>query len=308
MDFNWTGGYTKLGPNLYPHQWSWDSALITIGYARYDQDRAAKELNHLLESQWQAGPLPHEVHDPRPSGQDSGGLGFWNAEENPNAPDDRQTSGEVQPPVHAVAALCVYEHADDEARARAFLEEAFPRLKSCHEYLHRERDPEGEGLVYIRHPWESGMGNSPMWDSILQRMQLEPDQVADYRRGDLQFVPAGDRPSNAEYDRYAWLVRLFADRAYDEARIREECPFLVQDALFNALLCRSNRDLARIARVLDEDPAPFEERAEQTSRAMNRKLWDEEHSTYLDFDLVDDRPLRVFTAAGFLPLFAGGSG
>ena len=32
LDFNWAGDYTKPGPRLYPHQWSWDSALITIGY------------------------------------------------------------------------------------------------------------------------------------------------------------------------------------------------------------------------------------------------------------------------------------
>jgi mannosylglycerate hydrolase len=77
LGFNWTGGYTKPGPRLYPHQWSWDSALIAIGYARYDQDRAARELNHLFESQWTNGLLPHEVHDPRLSGKDPGGLGFF---------------------------------------------------------------------------------------------------------------------------------------------------------------------------------------------------------------------------------------
>jgi len=37
LDFNWTGYYTMPGPRLYPHQWSWDSALIAIGYAHYDQ-------------------------------------------------------------------------------------------------------------------------------------------------------------------------------------------------------------------------------------------------------------------------------
>jgi hypothetical protein len=35
LDLNWTGEYTKPGPRLYPHQWSWDSALIAIGYSHY---------------------------------------------------------------------------------------------------------------------------------------------------------------------------------------------------------------------------------------------------------------------------------
>jgi len=58
VDFNWTGHYTQPGPRLYPHQWSWDSAFIAIGYARYNQNRAVKELNHLFSSQWENGLLP----------------------------------------------------------------------------------------------------------------------------------------------------------------------------------------------------------------------------------------------------------
>jgi hypothetical protein len=58
LDFNWTGEYTMPGPRLYPHQWSWDSAFIAIGYCRYDQDRATKELRHLFDAQWKNGLLP----------------------------------------------------------------------------------------------------------------------------------------------------------------------------------------------------------------------------------------------------------
>src|SRR3712207_9597256 len=75
-----------------------------------------------------------------------------------------------QPPVHATAALYVYRHAEDEAGAKGFLEYAFPRLKARHDYLYRERHPRGEGLVYIRHPWESRMENSPVLDQIMQRL------------------------------------------------------------------------------------------------------------------------------------------
>lgn len=38
---------------------------------------------------------------------------------------------------------------------------------------------------------------------------------------------------------------------------------------------------------------------------MNEKLWDEEHGTYLDFDLAADRPIHVYVAPSFVPLFAG---
>ncbi|HEX2728875.1 MAG TPA: glycoside hydrolase, partial [Rubrobacteraceae bacterium] len=259
LEFNWTGEYTMPGPRLYPHQWSWDSALIAMGYARYETDRAIQELTHLFDSQWENGLLPQIVFNPR-FGRYFPGVDFWHADESPNAPRARKTSGIVQPPVHATSALQVYRLMEDADRAREFLEYAYPRLVAWHDYLHRERDPRGEGLVYIRHPWESGMDNSPMWDAIMQRLQLREDEIPHYQRADTHLVSAADRPVSAEYDRFAYLVRLFAGRGYDEARIRDDCPFLVQDVLFNSLLSRADRDLAEIARVLDEDPSPFRER------------------------------------------------
>jgi hypothetical protein len=308
LNFNWTGRYTQPGPRLYPHQWSWDSAFIAIGYAHYDQGRAMKELNHLFDSQWKNGLLPQIVFNPDFS-EYFPGIGFWHADRSPDSPRDRKTSGVVQPPVHATAVLHIYRHAGNEAnaetKAREFLEAAFPRLAAWHEYLYRERDPEGKGLAYIRHPWESGMDNSPMWDEIMLRMWLRPDEIPSYHRVDTHLVAAQDRPASAAYDRFAWLVQLSAERDYDEARIRAVSPFLVQDVLFNTNLCQAGRDLAEIACVLGEDSSPFEARAEQTARAMNEKLWDEERGVYLDFDLVANELIPVHAAAGFAPLYAG---
>jgi mannosylglycerate hydrolase len=316
LDFNWTGRYTKPGPgqytksgpdqytrpspSLYPHQWSWDSAFIAIGYAHYAQDRAMQELRHLFESQWENGLLPQIVYDPHFS-MYFPGIDFWCVGGNSHYPCDRKTSGVVQPPVHATAVLRIYQHAKDLVGARDFLEYAYPHLKAWHEYLYRERDPEGEGLVYIRHPWESGMDNSPLWDGIMQRLRLRRDQIPSYRRADTQSVAPQDRPDGSTYDRFAWLVQLFAKHDYDEAKIRRVSPFLVQDVLFNAVLYQADHDLAEIARILGEDPFTFEERADKSGRAIDQKLWNEEHGTYLDFDLVADRQIYAYTASNFVP-------
>jgi glycogen debranching enzyme len=302
LEFNWTGEYTRPGPRLYPHQWSWDSALISIGYSRYAPERAAQELLHLFRSQWKNGLLPHIVFDPGFS-EYFPGIGFWDAHLSPDSPDDHQTSGVVQPPVHATAALELYRRAG--AETRPFLTQLFPKLVAWHDYLYRERDPEGEGLVYIRHPWESGMDNSPIWDPILLGMQLSPEEIPAYQRADTHIVDPEDRPEMSAYDRYAYLIRLFAGYGYDEAEIRNSSPFLVQNVLFNALLCRAERDLAELARELGEDPTRFEIRAAKTARAMNGKLWDEKHGTYLDYDLRSGTLIRVYAASGYLPLFAG---
>ncbi len=58
------GGWTKAAPRLYPHQWSWDSAFIAIGWAHLDVHRAAEELRTLFEAQWATGMVPHIVFNP----------------------------------------------------------------------------------------------------------------------------------------------------------------------------------------------------------------------------------------------------
>jgi hypothetical protein len=300
LSLNWTGEYTQPGPRLYPHQWSWDSAFVAFAYAHYNGGRAEKELRHLFEAQWSNGLLPQIVFNPRFRDYFPG-PSFWHAKESPHAPKRMETSGVVMPPIHATAVLAVYKGGG----TREFFEYAFRKLEAWHEYLYRERDPDEEGLVYIRHPWESGMDNSPMWATILLRLHLRAEQIPKYERADTHAVSAEDRPVDSAYDRFAYLVKFFADRNYDEARIREDCPFLVQDVLFNSLLCRAERDMAEMARMLGEDPAPFEERSKKTAQAIEKKLWDEERGIYVDYDLVSGRPIGVYFAANFSPLFSG---
>src|SRR5919112_3504022 len=140
LEFNWTGEHTQPGPRLYPHQWSWDSALIALGYAHYDQERAEKELRHLFSAQWKNGLLPQIVFNPNFHDYFPG-PDFWHAKESPEAPENHKTSGVVLPPAHATAVLALYEYAADPGRAKRFLEYVFPKLRAWHEYLYREATP-----------------------------------------------------------------------------------------------------------------------------------------------------------------------
>jgi glucosylglycerate hydrolase len=161
---NDAGGWTKPGPNHYPHQWSWDSAFIAIGLARFDVRRAARELETLFAHQWASGKVPHIVFDPKaPPGSYLPGAEHWTcAVVSSGAPPN--TSGLCQPPVHAIAALRIWEVAKgmkEVSFAYDFLRGIYPRLLSWHRYLMTFRDPEGSGLITIYHPWESGTDNSP---------------------------------------------------------------------------------------------------------------------------------------------------
>jgi Trehalase len=302
LEANWMGHATRASARLYPHQWSWDSACIAIGYASSNQERAQTELRWLFAGQWTNGLLPHirfaddARYFPGPE--------FWQTDRSPNAPRHPRTSGIVQPPIHATAVRHVFHRARDGEQAKAFLRELMPGLVLWHEYLYRERT-RGDGLVEIWHPWESGMDNSPLWDVALARISPAREAMPDYERVDLDFVDAAQRPTNAEYDRYAYLVKLYRDWRYDSTRIREESPFVVYDVLFNSLLVQANRDLAEIARVLELDPEPFDAWAEETAAGLEARLWDDAESRYVDYDVRTGERIRAQTWAAYAPLFAG---
>jgi hypothetical protein len=306
LDANWTGTSTRPAPSLYPHQWNWDSGFIAIGRSHYDTGRAIRELETLFEAQWANGMVPQIVFDPRSLGHYFPEPDFWQVERCPHAPRGKLTSGITMPPVHAIAAEAVVRNARRRRPALEFLERFYPKLLALHAYLYRERDPAGEGLVTIRHPWESGIDNSPTWDAPLARVAVDPATLPAYRRRDLEHgVDPAMRPSDAEYDRYVVLVDQFRRAAYDEAAIRASCPFQVQDPLFNAVLCRADESLARLAEAVGADPTQPREWARQTALAIQTKLWHREHRIFDAYDLVADAPIEVDTAAGFLPLYAG---
>ena len=302
LEGNWLGHATSPSPRLYPHQWSWDSACIAIGYSTWNQERAQTELRSLFAAQWADGLLPHIVFSG--GGRYFPGPEFWQTERSPNAPDGRRTSGIVQPPIHATAALRVFRNAPDRDSAAGFLEELFPKLTAWHDYLYRERT-RGGGLAEIWHPWESGMDNSPLWDEALDRIVLAAADVPAYERVDVQLTDAAERPTDAEYDRYAYLVQLLRDADYAPEQIRATCPFAIRPVLFNALLVQGGRDLAAIARELGRDPRPFEEQADRTAAALDAELWDEVHGVYVDYDVRNASAVPVRCPIGFAPLYAG---
>nr|MDQ3317782.1 glycogen debranching protein [Actinomycetota bacterium] len=216
--------------------------------------------------------------------------------------------------MHAIAALRIRQAAgrrgeEEVSFARAFLKGIYPKLLSWHRYLLTYRDPEDSGLVTIYHPWGSGTDNSPRWDGALQAVGVG-DDVGPYPRYDLEHVEeASQRPTNAEYDRYLWLMELIK-RAHrcDEASIYLSHPFLVKDVLTSAVLVAANEALLEIAGQVgapERDHELITDWMERGRRGLEG-CWDREFGLCLDYDLRADRPLRARTVAGFAPLIAGG--
>ena len=55
------GEFSVPTHGLYPVQFNWDSAFAALGYRLFDPARAYREVELLLEAQWDCGMVPHII-------------------------------------------------------------------------------------------------------------------------------------------------------------------------------------------------------------------------------------------------------
>jgi glutaredoxin len=303
LEGNWLGGWTMPSKELYPHLWNWDSGFIARGYLHFRPERAYQELFSLFRGQWSDGFLPHIVFNPSYIDHFPG-PSYWKAQRSGKLPEGMYTSGISQPPVHASMMVRAVELDPDRGRAQGFLKEIYPKLRKFHDFFFNYRDPHSENLVYIVHPWESGLDNSPLWDEPLAVIKGATRWASQMQRAYDRLAEEGKRPKRAYIEKYSFLVENLFSCNYDWNRIADVHPFKVQDVLFNSILCKSESDLAVIAKLTGHDPAPHLERAQMVREALNGKLWVEDQGLYCNFDLTNNKMINRDTIFSYLPLFA----
>ena len=294
-------------------------------FDHYGVRRSINELNSIFSCQWSNGMLPHirfasllEADRPyRPDADD------WGVSSDVSGETSMPTSGITQPPVVAHCVWQVFHRIDSAARLYYhdhFCKMAFA-LQRYHDWLFRERDPQHENLVACIHPWETGMDNSPAFAPLLERIHrylaaagssLPP---LDFRRADTAHVNAQHRPTGRDYVAYLALLNLFRFHQYNCDIVLSTTPFLLQDVLFNSILCASIRALASLqdALALNSNSGATKTdllklaasnytRADQVAGAIRAKLWDGPTGYFYGFDLRGSRPLDTPTVASFAPL------
>jgi hypothetical protein len=130
---------TWTTPDRTPHRkmWLWDSGFHAMGIKYFDKVWAEDAIKAVLEYQREDGFIAHMM-------------------------DPDKCSDITQPPVLAWAVWDVYQTAKD----KSFLEYSFPKLKLFLEWIEKNRDANHNGLFEWVHGDESGMDNSPRFDSV----------------------------------------------------------------------------------------------------------------------------------------------
>ncbi|MBD8065133.1 hypothetical protein IC608_06575 [Devosia sp. PTR5] len=294
------GTYTVPTKGLYPFQWNWDSCLTALGLAAISQDRAWTEIETLFEHQWPDGMVPQIVFHV-PSDTYFPGPDIWQT----NRPTP--TSGITQPAVAGFAVRRLFDRAQDrhtdramaETRSRALLH----KIDAWHAWFYRNRDPHGEGLVAILHPWEAGRDNSVDWDEALA--QVPTSGITPYRRRDTDHANPAHRPTDAQYDAFVWLVEHFRRLGWDNSLLHDASPFRVVDPAFNAILIRSCADLAAVAEALGEKTLAQRNRAwAQRSLDALDALWHVSSQRYQGFNRATGERIDSRSIGGLLPILA----
>lgn len=143
--------YSRPSPSHYFWQWYWDSAFHAIVWRRFAPERSRLELTSLLNGGREDGFIGHTIFWDRPV--DLRRRWTYNI-----ASRDAPSTATIQPPLLAWAWRIAVGDPRDE-----------PRIAAHHRWLTENRDLDGDGLLWIVQPDESGLDSSPKFDPVWGR-------------------------------------------------------------------------------------------------------------------------------------------
>ncbi len=266
--------YTSPARKGYPWQWFWDSCFHAIALTHIDLALAKQELRTLLAAHREDGFVPHMLfwgaRLPNPGRFLQSRLA-WNA----------KCSALIQPPVLAQAVLTVYERSQD----RAFLTENVEKVKRYYLWLRDNRDPDGDNLIAVISPYETGMDQLPAYDAPMG--SLNPSRLGLQVRG--RILDARNLVSGRNYN----SKHLFGPRSFN-----------VEDLLVNCVYAQGLRATAGLCELSGDKTSgdSFIRIAKRVEQAILAKCYDKESGAFFGLAGREERPLRILTCASLMPL------
>ncbi|MGA9326942.1 MAG: trehalase family glycosidase [Salegentibacter sp.] len=271
--------YIKPSKNFYRFQFFWDTCFhIFILCSLGETDIAKKCLRSQFAMQDDDGFVGH-VH-------------YWNNVLPSRITDIFQTrpslginlvrshmSALIQPPLVAQALQRIYKKTGD----KEYLKEMLPKVKKYFDWIARNRDYDGDGLITIISPFESGMDWKPTYDPVVGF----PRKKADWR--------------------LFWKV-IEVDfmnfiRDYDNEKMRKHDKFRVKDAGFNTFYIKNLKVVADLCdEAGDEDAGRYRELMKKVRKSLVDVMFDEEDEAFYDVQGKENKKIRILTPTIFFPV------
>ena len=274
--------YTYVMPSIgrYEWQWFWDSCFHAIALSTLDVELAKAELNTLLIPQREDGFIGHLTYWGRwgslasaVTGQSS--PGEWR----------RRHSGMIQPPVLAHALLRIAEESGDVE----YLGDVLPKVRRYYEWLSRERDVDGDGLIGVISPYECGLDNSPAYDAELGL----------------------HRPSRRQLLWKNWLLdwhNALLGKGHSFRHLNERNRFVMIEPFLNAVYADGWDAIATMHELLDqnEESRTAREMRITTMEALNEQCWDASLGRWIYLRGAARIPDYTLAVGSIFPLIIGG--
>src|ERR1700756_3486137 len=248
----------------YRHQWYWDSCFHAIVWRHFDPARARRELHTLVRAGRLDGFIPHTAFWDRPA--------YWRRAPfyGTHTVFGASATATMQTPLLAVAWERVAAASPD---VPGFAAEGLPQLRLHYEWLARERDVDGDGLLTTIYPDESGLDDSPKHDAVFGRMRH--DSVG-----------------------YWWLVERYRRLGYDARAITERYDEHLEDVLVNVFYALG---LQALSRLDGENRELWSGRASLTEAALLERCYDERTGLFFDLAGRGEMPVGVSTWSALAP-------
>ena len=267
--------YVAPSKQRYHWQWFWDSCFHAIALSHLDIELAKNELINLVAAQEKDGFIGQITYWGR-----SPLIPLWGYLHSRYSLRPRHTEL-IQTPLLAQAVYQVYSRSEDAS----FLEDMVPRLDRYYRWLAAHRDPDGDSLISVISPYETGMDHKPAFDEALGLKRAN--------RITLEL-------KNCVLD----LSHLTLGRNYSLASIFDRDSFSCEDVMVNCVYAQALSVMGKLHREMGtEDKAEaYSSMAQRVEEAVLEKCYDASAGAYFDLYSRQERKLRVLTVTALFPL------
>ncbi|WP_017734001.1 amylo-alpha-1,6-glucosidase [Nafulsella turpanensis] len=271
--------YTKPSPGTYPFQFFWDTCFhVFILTALGEHNMAKEHLYSLFAMQKEDGFVGHMIYwDRLKPGRFAD---FFQSKPSFKHLFKSHMSALIQPPLVAQAVARVYEVTGD----KAFLSEMLPKLKKYYRWLARNRDFQGDGLLTIISPFESGMDWKPTFDVVVNFQEKKADWRLFIKMAGVDF-------------------RNFLNN-YNLKKVYKKGYFLVKEVGLNTIYAQNLNAMAGLCKELGEEKeaGAFKRLGEQVSRSILEVMYDKKDAAFYDVYGKENTKIKILTPTIFYPV------